>query len=106
MELTNSQKGKLAEFLVFRKLVEEGADLYLPAIDTGIDAVIKKKDGIYIEIQVKSTTAKAQAGCFNVYDLEDRDPKKFMRYVLTCLLTLLKLGFSKMKTSRNMRLLL
>jgi len=48
MELTNSQKGKLAEFLVFRKLVEEGADLYLPAIDTGIDAVIKKKDGIYI----------------------------------------------------------
>jgi len=39
--------------------------------------VVKKKDGTYIEIQVKSTTAEAQAGCFNVYDLEERDPKKF-----------------------------
>jgi len=77
MEPTSSQKGKLAEFLVFRKLVGEGAELYLPTIDIGIDAVIRKKDGTYIEIQVKSTTAKAQAGCFNVYDLEDHDPKSF-----------------------------
>jgi len=77
MEPTSSQKGKLAELLVFRKLVGDGADLYLPAIDTGIDAVIRKKDGKYIEIQVKSTTAESQAGCFNIYDLEERDPKKF-----------------------------
>ena len=55
MAITSQQKGKLAEFLVFGKLIEEGADLYLPVIDTGIDAVVRQKDGTYKEIQVKST---------------------------------------------------
>ncbi|MBE9512952.1 MAG: hypothetical protein IMY77_02705 [Chloroflexi bacterium] len=55
MERTSQQKGKFAEFLVFSKLIEEGADLYLPVIDTGIDAVVRQKDGTYKEIQVKST---------------------------------------------------
>jgi len=76
-ESTSSQKGKLAELLVFRKLVGEGADLYLPAIDIGIDAIIRKKDGKHIELQVKSTTAESQAGCFNIYDLEEHDQKYF-----------------------------
>ena len=55
MEITTQQTGKRAEFLVFGELVRNGADLYLPAIDTGIDAVVRQKDGTYKEIQVKST---------------------------------------------------
>jgi hypothetical protein len=55
MEQTSQQKGKLAEFLVFGKLIERGADLYLPAIDTGIDAIVRWRDGTYLDIQVKST---------------------------------------------------
>ena len=70
MERTSQQKGKRAEFLVFGKLIEKGADLYLPVIDIGIDAIIKKKDNTLLQIQVKSTEASKQAGCFNVCELE------------------------------------
>ncbi len=55
MEPTTQHTGKRAEFLVFGKLVRRGADLYLPVIDTGIDAIVRQKDGTYIEMQVKST---------------------------------------------------
>jgi len=70
MERTSQQKGKRAEFLVFGELVKRGADLYLPVIDIGIDAIIKKQDGTYLQIQVKSTESPEQAGWFNVWDLE------------------------------------
>ena len=52
---TSQQKGKLAELMVFRELVKRGADLYLPVIDVGIDAIIRRKDGTHLDIQVKST---------------------------------------------------
>ena len=55
MERTSQQKGKLAEFLVFGKLIKEGADLYLPVIDIGIDAIVRREDGTHLDIQVKST---------------------------------------------------
>jgi len=70
MERTSQQKGKQAEFLVFGELIRRRADLYLPVIDTGIDAIIPKKDGTYLQIQVKSTEASEQAGWFNIWDLE------------------------------------
>jgi len=73
----SQQKGKLAEFLVFGELIKEGADLYLPVIDTGIDAVVRRKDGTYLEIQVKSTEEDEQAGYFNVYDLDKHPEDKF-----------------------------
>ena len=77
MEHTSQQKGKGAEFFVFGELIRRGADLYLPTIDTGIDAIIKKKDGTYLQIQVKSTEEEEQAGYFNVYDIEQYPEDKF-----------------------------
>jgi len=67
---TSQQKGKQAEFLVFGELIRRGADLYLPVIDKGIDVIILKEDGSYLQIQVKSTEASEQAGWFNIWDLE------------------------------------
>ena len=77
MEATNQRKGKGAEFLVFSELLRRDANLYLPVVDTGIDAVVRKKDGIYLEIQVKSTEAEEQAGYFNVYDLDKHPQDRF-----------------------------
>jgi len=67
---SSTQKGKRAEFLVFGELIKRGANLYLPVIDKGIDAIILKQDGTYLQIQVKSTEAEEQAGWFNVEELE------------------------------------
>ena len=55
MERTSQQKGKRAEFLVFGELVKRRADLYLPVIDTGLDAIVRREDGTHLDIQVKST---------------------------------------------------
>jgi hypothetical protein len=77
MPITTEQKGKSAEFLVFGELIRKGADLYLPVIDTGIDAILRRKDGSYIEIQIKSTEEDEQAGYFNVYELDKRPEDTF-----------------------------
>lgn len=75
MDVTTQQIGKRAELLVFGELIRRGADLYLPVIDTGIDAVIPRKDGTYLQIQVKSRTK--QGGWFTAYDLDLYDDEKF-----------------------------
>jgi len=75
MQITTDQKGKGAELIVFGKLIRRGVDLYIPIVDIGIDAIIKKKDGTYLQIQVKSTEADEQAGWFNVWDLERYEGK-------------------------------
>ena len=82
MERTSQlKKGKSAEFLVFAELLKRDADLYLPIVDIGIDAIIKKKDGTYLQIQVKSTEADEQAGYFNVDDINEH-PKE--NYFIIC----------------------
>ncbi len=64
---TNLQKGKFGELWVFGNLINKGASVYAPIVDEeGVDAIIRKKDGPLVEIQVKSTRAKNQAGYFNV----------------------------------------
>ncbi len=66
MTLTSQQKGKIGELWVFGKLIDAGVNVYLPMVDIeGIDAIVRKKDGTLLEIQVKSTRAEDQAGYFN-----------------------------------------
>ncbi len=77
MEQTSQEKGKSAELLVFSELIKRGADLFIPVIDKGIDAVIRKSNGTYLEIQIKSTQEDDQSGYFNVYDIEKHNEKTF-----------------------------
>jgi hypothetical protein len=73
MEIGNVAKGKLGELHVFRKLIEGGVIPFLPIVDIGIDAVVRKKDGTYVEIQVKTTEKPGQRGWFNVPGLIPRE---------------------------------
>ena len=73
MGITSQQNGKLGELWVFGKLLAAGVNVYLPLVDEeGIDAIIRRSDRRLLEIQVKSTRAKDQAGYFNAY-LEPRE---------------------------------
>jgi len=73
MKITSQQKGKLGELWVFGKLLDAGANVYCPLVDVeGIDAIVRRRDGKLVEIQVKSTRAEEQAGYFNAY-LEPRE---------------------------------
>lgn len=74
IELQSTEKGKLGELYVFTKLIENGAMPFLPVADVrGVDAVVCRKDGTYVEIQIKSTWLPEQAGYFNVQNLSERD---------------------------------
>jgi len=70
IELGSTEKGKLGELYVFAKLIENGAMPFLPVADIrGVDAVVRKKDGTYVEIQVKATWPPKQVGYYNVRNL-------------------------------------
>lgn len=47
--------GKRMEYNLVGKMLMEGLDCYLPLVDDhGVDCVIKKSDGTFIEIQIKA----------------------------------------------------
>lgn len=74
MDITSTAKGKLGELYVFQKLIERGAMPFLPiADDRGVDAIVLKKDGSDVEIQIKTTWLPEQAGYFNIPGLIPRD---------------------------------
>jgi len=51
----NSGFGKRMEYFVISKMLEQGLDVYIPLIDDfGIDAVVRKKDGTFVELQIKA----------------------------------------------------
>jgi len=77
MGIGTIEKGKLGELYVFSKLIEKGAMPFLPLADiTGIDAVVLRKDGAYVKIQIKTTWTEYMAGYFNVPDLDKVNPPK------------------------------
>jgi hypothetical protein len=47
--------GKRMEYWIIGKMLRENLDVYVPLVDDfGIDAVIRKKDGEFIEVQIKA----------------------------------------------------
>ncbi len=53
--------GKGMEYTIVAQMLKEELDLYLPVVDTiGIDAVVRKKDGSFVEIQIKARSTKAK----------------------------------------------
>lgn len=53
------------------KMLLEGLDVYTPLVDDhGVDCVVKKEDGTFIEVQIKarsSEVSEEQAAFFPIY---------------------------------------
>src|SRR5579863_6852168 len=55
MTMITGQTGKRGELHVFGQLLERGIVPYVPLVDLeGIDCLVRKQDGTYIELQVKT----------------------------------------------------
>ena len=80
MTRTTSVKiGGAGEFRVMSELLKRGADVYLPAADTrGVDAIVRKKDGSFWEIQIKTHSTDYMANWFDVYDVEKHETDRFV----------------------------
>ena len=55
--------GKRMEYKLVGDMLMEGLDCYLPLIDDhGVDCVIKKSDGTFIEVQIKARSKTVKDG--------------------------------------------
>lgn len=57
--------GKRMEYNLVGKMLMEGLDVYLPLVDDhGVDCVIKKADGTFIEVQIKARSTEVRDAIF------------------------------------------
>lgn len=55
--------GKRIEFYIVGLMLKEGLDVYLPLVDDdAIDAVVKRPDGSFVEVQIKARSNTVQFG--------------------------------------------
>ena len=76
--------GKRMEYNLVGKMLMEGLDVYLPLVDDhGVDCVIKKDDGTFIEVQIKARSkdvADGDAALFAAITHEHRENFYFVFY--------------------------
>jgi len=76
--------GKRIEYNLVGKMLMEGLDVYMPLVDDhGVDCIIKKADGTFIEIQIKARSNKVASGdaaLFAAITHEHRDNYYFVFY--------------------------
>ncbi|MDR2259247.1 MAG: hypothetical protein LBE14_08890, partial [Treponema sp.] len=76
--------GKRIEYYVISLMLKEGLDIFLPMVDDdAIDAVIKKPDGKYVEIQIKARSKDVtfgDAAMFAAIEHEYRENYWFVFY--------------------------
>ncbi|MCM3593455.1 hypothetical protein M4D58_22805 [Brevibacillus borstelensis] len=55
--------GKRIEYYIIGLMLKEGLDVYVPLVDdNAVDAIIRKSDGTYIEIQIKARSNDVKVG--------------------------------------------
>jgi hypothetical protein len=55
--------GKRIEHFLIGQMLKEGLDVYLPVVDDkGIDAVVRRPDGSFVEIQIKARSKAVKEG--------------------------------------------
>lgn len=60
--------GKRIEFYIVGLMLKEGLDVYLPLVDDdAIDAVVKRPDGRYVEVQIKARSNDVKFGSAGLF---------------------------------------
>ena len=66
--------GKRMEYNLIGKMLMEGLDVYLPLVDDhGVDCVIKKEDGTFIEVQIKARSSEVTDGDAALFSVSSHD---------------------------------
>lgn len=69
--------GKRMEFYVVGLMLKEGLDVYLPLVDDdAIDAVVKRPDGRFVEIQIKARSKNVNFGDAALFAALPHEPRK------------------------------
>lgn len=69
--------GKRIEFYVVGLMLKEGLDVYLPLVDDdAIDAVVKRPDGRFVEVQIKARSKDVKFGDGALFAAVSHEPRK------------------------------
>lgn len=78
----NAGFGKRMEYYVLGLMLKEGLDIYVPLVDDfGIDAVLRKKDGTFIELQIKARSEDVVFGDAALFAAITHEPRKNYYFV-------------------------
>lgn len=76
--------GKRMEYYFIGQMLREGLDCYVPLVDdNGVDCIVKKSDGTFIEIQIKARSKDVKQGdaaLFAAIDHTERSNYYFVFY--------------------------
>ena len=62
--------GKRIEYSIIGEMLKEGLDVYTPMVDDmGIDAVVRKSDGTFLEVQIKARSEEVKFGDAGLYSV-------------------------------------
>ena len=71
-EIGTIEKGKVGELIVLTEVLKRGASVFIPVVDTvGIDAIVRKRNGVLLELQIKTRGTEYTSGWFDVYVPKD-----------------------------------
>ena len=74
--------GKRMEYKLVGDMLMEGLDCYLPLVDDhGVDCVIKKSDGTFIEIQIKARSSEVKQGDAALFAAIVHEPRQNFYFV-------------------------
>ena len=66
--------GKRMEYKIVGDMLMEGLDCYMPLVDDhGVDCVIKREDGVFLEIQIKARSKDVTDGDAALFSGKDMD---------------------------------
>ena len=69
--------GKRMEYKIIAEMLLEGLDIYLPLVDDdAIDAVVKKPDGSFVEVQIKARSIGVKFGTAALFAALTHRPRK------------------------------
>jgi len=68
--------GKRIEFYIVGLMLKEGLDVYLPLVDDdAIDAIVKKPDGTFVEVQIKARSKQVKFGSAGLFAAMKHEPR-------------------------------
>lgn len=74
--------GKRMEYHMIGKMLMEGLDCYVPLVDdNGVDCVVKKEDGTFIEIQIKARSKDVKKGDAALFSAITHEPRENFYFV-------------------------
>jgi hypothetical protein len=69
--------GKRMEHWIIGKMLKEGLDVYIPLVDDfGIDAIIRKPNGEFIEVQIKARSNEVLLGDIGLFAAITHEERK------------------------------